>query len=160
MSIDLTFIGQIVVFLALVYLLKKHLYGPMTAAMEARAAKIAEGLAAADAGKHAKEKAEEEIKKQLTEARAKAQEIMAAAEKRAAEFHEESINKARAEADRIVEGAREEVTAELNRARQQLRSEVADMAIMVAERIVEEGLDAKRHAKLVDSIISREFGNA
>ncbi|MBL4775360.1 MAG: ribosomal protein L7/L12 [Mariprofundus sp.] len=59
MSIDLTFIGQIVVFLTLVYLMSKHLYGPMADLMEARSKKIADGLAAADAGNEAKALAEE-----------------------------------------------------------------------------------------------------
>jgi F-type H+-transporting ATPase subunit b len=77
MSIDLTFIGQIVVFLTMVFLLKKFLYGPLNDAMEARTKKIAEGLAAADAGKDAKAKAAAEIDAQLKDARIKAQAIVA-----------------------------------------------------------------------------------
>jgi F-type H+-transporting ATPase subunit b len=160
MSIDLTFIGQIVVFLTLLALLKKYLYGPLHDLMEQRAAKIAEGLAAADAGKEAKAKAEAEIARQLKEARGKAQEILTAAEKRAAEIEEEITNKARAEAQQIVDSAREEVQAEVNRARQQLRREVADIALLAAERILDEELDAKRHAKLIDKVVSQEIGHA
>ncbi len=160
MSLDLTFIGQIVVFLTLVYLMKKYLYGPMADLMEARSQKIADGLAAADAGKEAKAKAEAEIAEQLKEARTKASEIVAAAEKRAAEVNEEAVVKARDEAQQIVDSARDEVNAELNRARQTLRSEVADIAMLAAERVVESELDAKRHTKLVEGIVSDGFGNA
>jgi len=160
MSIDLTFIGQIVVFLALVYLMKKHLFGPMSELMAARSQKIAEGLAAADAGLDAKAKAEAEIAEQLKDARTKASEIVASAEKRAAEISEEAVNKSRAEAEGIIEAAREEVHAELGRARQSLRNEVADIAIIAAERVIEAELDAKRHADLIDGIVSTGFGHA
>jgi F-type H+-transporting ATPase subunit b len=160
MSIDLTFIGQIVVFLTLVYLMRKHLYGPMSELMETRSRKIAEGLAAADAGKEAKAIAEAEIAEQMKEARIRASEIVAAAEKRAAEIGEESVVKAREEAQQIIDGARDEIGAELNRARQVLRAEVADIAMLAAERVVESELDASRHARLVEGIVSKGFGNA
>lgn len=160
MSIDLTFIGQIVVFLALVYLMKKHLFGPMSELMAARAQKIADGLAAADAGMEARAIAEAEIAEQLKEARGKAAEILASAEKRAAEINEEAVQRARTEAEGIVDAAREEVHAELGRARQALRDEVADIAMLAAERVVETELDASRHSKLIEGIVSTEFGNA
>ena len=160
MSIDLTFIGQIVVFLTLLFLLKKYLYGPLSDLMAQRSAKIAEGLAAADAGKEARARAEAEIAEQLKEARGKAQEILTAAEKRAAEIEEEITNKARGEATQIVEAAREEMEAEVNRARQVLRQEVAGLAIAAAERVLEAELDAKRHSKIVEDVVAQGFGNA
>ena len=160
MSIDLTFIGQIVVFLALVYLMKKHLFGPMSELMEARSKKIAEGLAAADAGLDAKARAEAEIAEQLKDARSKAAEIVASAERRAAEIGEEAVNRSRTEAEGIVDAAREEVHAELGRARQALRNEVADIALIAAERVIESELDAKRHAELINGIVSSGFGHA
>ena len=160
MSIDLTFIGQIVVFLTLLLLLKKFLYGPLNDLMEKRSAKIAEGLAAADAGKEAKAKADAEVAGQLKEARKKAQEILSAAEKRAAEIQEEITNKARDEAGQIVEAAREEVEAEVNRARMVLRKEIAGLAIAAAEQIISAELDAKRHSKLIEDVVAKGFGNA
>ncbi|HKJ83617.1 MAG TPA: F0F1 ATP synthase subunit B [Mariprofundaceae bacterium] len=160
MSIDLTFIGQIVVFLTLLYLLRKHLYGPLSELMEARSKKIAEGLAASEAGREAKAKAEEEIAQQLKEARGKAQDILSAAERRAAEIQENATNKAREDARQIVESAREEVEAETNRARQALRQEVADLAVMAAERVLDAELDDKRHAKLIEDVVNQGFGHA
>ena len=160
MSIDLTFIGQIVVFLTMVFLLKKFLYGPLNDAMEARTKKIEAGLAAADAGKEAEAKAAAEIDAQLKDARMKAQAIVASAEKRAAEVSEEAITKARSDSQQIVEAAREEVEAEANRARQALRKEVADIAMLAAERVIDAELDAKRHAKLIDGVVAEGFGRA
>ncbi|MDX8392698.1 MAG: F0F1 ATP synthase subunit B [Mariprofundaceae bacterium] len=160
MSLDLTFIGQIVVFLTLLFLLKKLLYGPLNELMEKRSAKIAEGLAAADAGKEAKAKADAEIAQQLKDARNSAQGILSAAEKRAAEIQEDMTNKARNEARQLVEAAHEEIEAEVNRARQELRQEVAGLAIAAAERVIDAELDGKRHAKLIDGVVAQGFGNA
>ncbi len=160
MSIDLTFIGQIVVFLTLVYLMKKHLYGPMNDMMEARSRKIAEGLAAADAGLEAKEKATIEAEKQLAKARAEAQKILSKAETRAAEINEEAVHKARQDAEQIMASAKEEIAAEIERARQALRGEVAEIAMSAAEQIVQAELDAKRHAALIESIVEREYQKA
>jgi len=128
--------------------------------METRTAKIAEGLAAAEAGVEAKEKAEAEIAAQLEEARAKAHEIVTSAERRAAEINEEAVNRARTEAEQILDSAREEMGAEVERARQGLRQEVADIAMLAAERVVEAELDAKRHSKLIDGIVKQGFGAA
>ncbi len=160
MSIDLTFIGQIVVFLTFLGLMKKYLYGPLNDLMEQRSEKIAQGLAAADAGNAARAEAETEMGKQLKEAKGKAQEILLAAEKRAAEIAEEVTTKARNEAQQIVDAAREEVGAEMNKARQTLRKEVADLAILAAERVLDVELDGNRHAKLIDTVISQEIGHA
>ncbi len=160
MSIDLTFIGQIVVFLVFLGLMKKYLYGPLSDLMEQRSEKIAHGLAAADAGKEARARAEAQIAGQLKEARGKAQEILTASEKRAAEIEEEITIRARNEAQQIVDAAREEVGAEINKARQALRKEVADLAMLAAERILDTELDGKRHAKLIDTVISRGIGHA
>ncbi|MDQ6959872.1 MAG: F0F1 ATP synthase subunit B [Mariprofundaceae bacterium] len=160
MSIDLTFIGQIVVFLVFLGLMKKYLYGPLSDLMEQRSVKIAEGLAAADAGKEARAKAKAEIATQLKEARGKAQEILTASEKRAAEIEEEITTRARSDAQQIVDAARDEVGAEINKARQALRKEVADIAMLAAERVLEVELSGQRHAKLIGDVISKEIGHA
>ncbi len=160
MSIDLTFIAQIIVFVTMVMLLWKLLYGPMNDLMEARSRKIAEGLAAAEAGLEARAEAEAEVARQLDDARAKAHEIIASAERRAAEINEEAVTRARKEAEGIVDAAREEVNAEVQRARQELRQEVASIALLAAEKVIESDLDAAKHGKLIDGIVEKGFGAA
>ncbi|OIQ00599.1 MAG: ATP synthase F0 subunit B [Zetaproteobacteria bacterium CG2_30_46_52] len=153
MSLDLTFIGQIVVFLTMVILLTKLLYTPLNDAMAARTQRIADGLAAAEAGKNAQADAEAEAKVQIEKAKQTAQEIVAAAERRALAVSEESIAKARHDSEMIVQSAREEAEAEAGRLRQTLRQEVATLAVMAAEKIVEAELDAKKHAALIEKVI-------
>jgi len=160
MSIDLTFIGQIVVFLALLGLMKKYLYAPLSDLMEQRSKKIAEGLAAANAGEDARARVEDEVAQQLKEARVKAQEFVTAAEKRATKVEEEIISKARGEAKQIVDAAHEAMGAEVNRARQELRKEVADLVILAAERVLDAEIDGNRHAKLINDVVEKGFGHA
>jgi len=160
MSIDLTLVGQFIVFITMLLLLKKMLYVPLNDAMEARTKKIEDGLAAADAGLEAKAKADADAAVQIEAAKVKAQEIIAAADKRAAEVKEEAVQKARAEAEGIMDAGKEELAAEVSRAEQALREEVAEIAILAAERIVGEELDAKKHAKLIDSVVKQGFNAA
>jgi len=160
MNIDLTFLAQIVVFITMVWVLWKLLYGPLNSLMEARSSKIAEGLEAAQAGLEAKALADVEAAKQLEEARKRAHDIVAAAEKRAAEISEEALNKSRVEAERILDAAREEVGAEVERARVALRQEVASIAMLAASQVIDAELDAARHSKLIDGIVAKGFGNA
>ncbi|OIO72024.1 MAG: ATP synthase F0 subunit B [Zetaproteobacteria bacterium CG_4_9_14_3_um_filter_49_83] len=160
MSIDLTFVLQIVVFLTMVGLLWKFLYGPLNEAMDARAKKIEDGLAAADAGVEAMAKAQADIANKIEEAKQTAHSIVVSAEKRAAELAEEATLRARKDADAIVVAGKEELAAEVSKARQQLRAEVVDVALLAAGRIVEAELDAKRHEKIINDAIQQGFGNA
>jgi len=154
MSLDLTLIGQFVVFITMLILLSKLLYAPLNDAMAARTQKIADGLAAAEAGKNAQADAEAEVKVQIEKAKQKAQEIVLAAERRALEVSEEAVTKARHDSELIVQSAKEEAEAEAGRLRQSLQLEVASLAIMAAEKIVEVELDAKKHAALIEKVIA------
>ncbi|MDQ6989784.1 MAG: F0F1 ATP synthase subunit B [Mariprofundaceae bacterium] len=155
MSIDLTFIGQIIVFLTMVILLSKLLYTPLNDAMAARTQKIEDGLAAAEAGKNAEADAQAAVKVQIEEAKQKAQEIVASAERRALEVAEEAVNKARHDSDLIVQSAKEEAEAEAGRLRQALKQEVAALAMLAAEKIVETELDAAKHTALIEKVIAQ-----
>ncbi len=154
MSLDLTFVGQIIVFLTMVFLLTKLLYQPLNDAMAARTQKIEDGLAAAEAGKNAQADAEAEVKVQIDGAKQKAQEIVAAAERRALEVAEEAVAKARHDSELIIQSAKEEAEAEEGRLRQTLQQEVASLAVMAAEKIVEVELDANKHAALIEKVIA------
>jgi len=160
MSIDLTLVGQFIVFITMLLLMKKMLYVPLNDAMEARTKKIEAGLAAADAGLEAKARADAEAALQLDAAKSKAQEIVSAAERRAAEVKEEAVVKARVEASAIVDAGKEELASEVNRAKQGLREEVAGIALQAAEKIVGVELNAKRHASLIDASIAKGFDAA
>ena len=94
---NLTLLGQMGTFAVLVFFVWRFLWGPLTRVLEERTKRIADGLAAAERGKHEQELAERRAADVIKEARSEAQEIIARGEKRATEIIEESKSEARAE---------------------------------------------------------------
>jgi F-type H+-transporting ATPase subunit b len=148
-NITSTLFAQLVVFAILSWFTAKYVWPPITKALDERAKKIADGLAAAERGKQDLAQAEARAAQADTEARTRAQEIVANAEKRAAEVVEEAKATAKAEADRIVAAAKAEVDQEVARARDVLRQQVAGLAVSGAERILRQEVDAAKHAAML-----------
>ena len=152
MNINATLLVQIVVFAALWWFTARFVWPPITTALDERSKKIADGLAAADKAKADLQAAELRVEAELKTARAGATEVRAGAEKQAAVLLEE----ARAEAARIVaaaqKAAEEEASLAAQRAREQLRDQVALLAVAGAERILRREIDATRHAELLSNL--------
>jgi F-type H+-transporting ATPase subunit b len=142
-------------FAVLVYFIWRFLWDPITQMMADRTKRIADGLAAAEKGRHELDLAEKRAADVLRDARSKASEVIAHAERRAAEMVDEAKAEAKAEAQRIVTAARGDIEQEQNRAREELRAALADLVVMAASKILEKEIDAKAHAKLLDSAIKQ-----
>lgn len=155
MNINLTLVGQMITFILLIILMRKYLYGPLSAAMATRRQKIAEGLEAAERGKSEQHLAERRAAEVLNEAKQRATEIVAAAEKRGNEVREEAKAVARQEAEQILAAARAEVEQEYNRAREELRARVAQLAVEGAERILGREIDQKAHAQILERMVAQ-----
>lgn len=155
MNITVTLFAQMVAFALLIWFVNKFLWGPLTAMMEARQKRIADGLAAAEKGKHEQELAEKRAKDLLLAAKNQAAEIISQAEKRASEIVEEAKGHGRAEGERIIVGARAEITQELNRAKEALRGQVVSIAIAGAEKILAREIDPKTHGDLLNQLTAR-----
>ncbi|GMQ76964.1 MAG: F0F1 ATP synthase subunit B [Gammaproteobacteria bacterium] len=152
---NLTLIGQMGTFAVLVYFIWRFLWDPITQMLEDRTKRVADGLAAAEKGKHELDLAEKRAANVLRDARSKASEVIAHAERRAAEIIDEAKVEAKVEAQRIITVARADIEQEQNRAREELRAAVADLVVMGASRILEKEIDAKAHARLLDSAIKQ-----
>lgn len=152
MNINATLIVQIVVFLALWWFTAKFVWPPIVKALDERSKRIADGLAAADKAKSDLAAAEKRVEAEIKQARASAAEVRASGEKQAALLVED----ARAEATRIVSEARKAAEAEAElaaqRAKDQLREQVATLAVAGAERILRREIDANRHAELLTGL--------
>ncbi len=149
MNINATLIVQIVVFLALWWFTARFVWPPITKALDERSKRIADGLAAADKAKADLASAERRVADELKAARDGAAEVRSGAERQAGQVLEE----ARAEAGRIVAAAKkaaeEEAGLAAQRAKDQLREQVATLAVAGAERILRREIDANRHADLL-----------
>ena len=152
MSINATIWVQIVVFLALWWFTARFVWPPIVTALDERSKKIADGLAAADKAKADLQAAEARVETELKKARESASEVRVGAEKQAAGL----LDDARAEAARILENARkaaeEESTLAAQRAREQLKDQVAALAVSGAEQILRREIDAQRHADLLANL--------
>jgi F-type H+-transporting ATPase subunit b len=149
MSITATFIIQMIVFLILVGFTMKYIWPPITAALDARAKKIAEGLSAADKAKAELAQANQRIEQQLSAARDDAAKRLADAERLAQSMIEEARGKASAEGAKIVAAARAEAEQEASKAREALRDQVAALAVKGAEQILRKEVNPAVHADLL-----------
>ncbi len=144
----------IVQFLLLLYLLQRFLWGPVTKTLDARAARIREGLEMAEAAKAERLRMQAEVERLLAEARSEATAIAdrmtAAAEAAAAEVRAE----ARAEADRIREKGRVDAQSLHDQALAQLRSELASMVVLAAGRLLGREISADQHRVLIEQSLN------
>ena len=154
MNINLTLIGQMVTFCIFVWFCMKYVWPPILAAMTEREQKIADGLAAADRASHDLELAQKEAVDRLKEAKEEAAGIIDAANKRANQLVEEAKDAAVVEADRVKAAAQAEIEQETNRAREQLRGEVAALSLAGAEKVLGAAIDQSAHKELVDKLAS------
>jgi len=141
-----------IAFICFVMFCMKYVWPPILAAMAEREKKIADGLAAADRASHDLELAKEKAVERLTEAKHEAAAIIDAAGKRSNQIVDEAKSAAVVEADRVKVSAQAEIEQEINRAREQLRGQVAALSLAGAEKILGAAIDQKVHAGLVDKL--------
>ena len=152
MNINLTLIGQMVFFALFVLFCMKYVWPPILAALQERTEKIADGLAAADRANHDLELAQEKAVERLKVAKVEASGIVDAANKRANQIVDEAKDAAVVEGDRVKASAQADIEQEVNRAREQLRGQVATLAIAGAEKVLGAEIDAAAHADLVEQL--------
>ena len=152
MNFNLTLIAQAIVFVAFFMFCAKFVWPPLLRAIETRQKTIADGLAEAERGRSSLAEAHKQTDVLMRDARARAQEIVAAAEKAAAQRIEESKSQARNEGERIVAQAKAQIEQEVQSARQQLREQVAALAVSGAEKILAREVDARAHSEMLDRL--------
>jgi F-type H+-transporting ATPase subunit b len=152
MDLNATIIGQSIAFFVFVWFCMKFVWPPITKALEDRQKKIADGLESADRAERNLELAQERAAEMLREAKGQAAGMIEQANKRANQIIDEAKDQAREEGKRIIAGAQAEIEREVNRAKEQLRSQVAAIAIAGAEKILEASIDEKAHAELADKL--------
>jgi F-type H+-transporting ATPase subunit b len=148
-SINATLIVQMIVFAILVWFTMKFVWPPITAALDERAKKIADGLSAADKAKADLAAANSRVEQQLSAARDDAAKRLADAERLAQQIVEEAKGRANDEGAKIVAAARAEAAQESVKAREALRDQVAALAVKGAEQILRKEVNPSVHADLL-----------
>ena len=152
MDFNLTLIAQAVTFTAFIVFCAKFIWPPLLRAIETRQKQIADGLAQAERGRSSLSEAQKQTEALLREARERAAEIVAQAERTAHQRIEESKSQAKAEGDRLVAAAHTQIEQEVRSAKQQLREQVAQLAVTGAERILRREVDARAHSEMLDQL--------
>ncbi len=152
MNLNATMIGQAIAFAILIWFSVKFIWPGLTTAIEDRQKKIAEGLSAADKSQKDLIEAKAQANELIKEARDKAAKIVEQANRRGNEMVDEAKGAALAEGQRLLGDARQEVALEKGRVRDQLRAEVATLAIAGASRVLGREIDARAHADLIEQL--------
>jgi F-type H+-transporting ATPase subunit b len=151
-SINATLIIQMIVFAILVWFTMKFVWPPITAALDERAKKIADGLSAADKAKAELAQANKRVEEQLSAARNDAAQRLADAERLAQSMIEEAKGRANDEGQKIIAAAKAEAEQEATKAREALREQVAALAVKGAESILKREVNPGVHAELLNRL--------
>ncbi len=152
MNLNATLIAQFVVFFILAGFTMKFVWPPLMKALDERAQKIADGLAAADRGKAEMAAAAKRVQTELAGARDEGQKRIGDAEKRAQGMIEDAKKTASEEAARIIAAAKADAEQQVAKAREALRGEVATLAVKGAEQILKREINAAAHADLLNQL--------
>jgi F-type H+-transporting ATPase subunit b len=148
-NINGTLVAQAIVFALLVLFTMKFVWPPIAAALDERARKIAEGLAAADKAKSELSSANKRVEEELAKSRSETTARLADAERRGQAIVEEAKSKATEEGNKIIAAAKVEADQQTIKAREVLREQVAALAVKGAEQILRKEVNAGVHADLL-----------
>jgi F-type H+-transporting ATPase subunit b len=152
MNLNFTLFAQAAAFILFIVFTVKFVWPPLLRAIETRQKTIADGLAEAERGRSSLADAQVQTEAILKEARARAQEILVAADKSANQRVEDSKTQAKTEGERLVAAAKAQIEQEVNAAKQTLREQVASLAVSGAEKILRREVDAKAHADMLNQL--------
>ena len=152
MSITGTLIIQMIVFLILVGFTMKFVWPPIAAALDERASKIADGLAAADKARAELSAANQRVEAELAKSRNETAALLADAERRGQQIVEDAKARATEEGNKVIAAARAEAEQQTVRAREVLREQVAALAVRGAEQILRKEINPGVHAELLSRL--------
>jgi len=151
-NLNATILAQMLVFAIVIWVAMKFLWPEITGSIQERNRRIAEGLAAAEQGRKDLVEAESRAEELVKAAREHALAMENQAQVRANQIVEAAKQTAQNEAARIVESARAQVTLDIQKAREELRGQVASLAVRGASQIIEREIDPRTHAQLLDKL--------
>ena len=154
MSINATLIAQIIVFGILIWFTMKFLWPPISAAMDERAQRIADGLSAAERAQAELKDADARVADEIKKARAQAAEIVDKAHAQANQIVDKAKTDALLEAARVKATAQADIDGMVGKAREALRGQVASLAVQGASKIVQREIDPAAHKALLDQLVA------
>jgi len=151
-NLNATILAQMCIFALVIWVAMKFLWPEITGSIQERTRRIAEGLAAAEQGRKDLVEAEARAEELIKAARERALAMENQAQARANQIVEAAKQTAQSEAARLLEGARAQVTLDTQKAREELRGQVAALAVSGAAQIIGREIDPRAHAQLLDKL--------
>jgi F-type H+-transporting ATPase subunit b len=148
-------ISQIVNFTLLALLLYFVAYKPVLRMLDERSARISKGVEDAENASRRAAQMEQEFERQLAEARREGQVIVAQATQVSERAGQEILDRAREEARTQIERAREEIARERDLAMADLRRQVAELSLMISEKILGEALNDQNQHRLIAEFLEQ-----
>ncbi|OCH12093.1 MULTISPECIES: F0F1 ATP synthase subunit B [unclassified Aliivibrio] len=155
MNMNATLLGQAIAFALFVWFCMKYVWPPIMEAIEERQKKIADGLSAAERAAKDLDLAQANASDQLKEAKRAATEIIEQANKRKGQILEEAREEALTERQKILTQGEAELESERKRTRDELRKQVATLAVIGAEKILERSIDVEAQKDILDTITAK-----
>jgi len=151
-NINASLFIQWIPFLFLAWFTARFIWPPITKALDERAHKIADGLAAADRAKLELSNANQRVEQQLAATREESTKRIADAERMAAGLIEDAKRRAVEEAAKIMSAAKADAEQQIVSAREALRDQVAVLAVKGAEQILHREVNMQVHAELLSRL--------
>ena len=155
MNMNATLLGQAIAFALFVWFCMKYVWPPIMEAIEERQKKIADGLSAAERAAKDLDLAQANASDQLKEAKRAATEIIEQANKRKGQILDEAREEALTERQKILTQGEAELESERKRARDELRKQVATLAVIGAEKILERSINVEAQKDILDNITAK-----
>ncbi|MEJ2109214.1 MAG: F0F1 ATP synthase subunit B [Acidobacteriota bacterium] len=148
-------IWTIVVFLVLLFLLKKFAWGPLLNALEARQERIQKSLDDAQKAQQELERLNRESAEILKQARVEAEAIVSKSYAESEKLRDDMKQKAREESEAIIRDARSQIETETGKALRQIRSEIADMSVMIASKLIQRNFTKEDNNELIEETLKQ-----
>lgn len=150
-----TLIAQLCNLFIQVLLIKKFLFKPIREILEKRKAKADAEILDATKAKEEALAMKSEYEQNMQDAKNKANEILATAQKTATLQSEEILREANAQAVQIKTKAERDIEQEKRKAVNDIKNEIGDMALEIAGKVIEREVSAEDHTKLIDEFINK-----
>ena len=148
------FVWQTLLFVGLLFLLRKFAWKPILESVNERETSIKDALRSAEKAKEEMQAAQADNKRILQEARAEKEALLADAKKTASDMVNQAKESAQTEADKIMQQAQQAIQAEKEDALKSLKTQVAGLSLDIAQKVLQDELtDNKKQTALVEKLL-------
>jgi F-type H+-transporting ATPase subunit b len=155
LEINVTFFVEVIAFVAMLLILRRWVYPRIMAAAEARQNQIARALEEAERSRQDAAAALEDVSREVEDARAQARDLLDRARKAAVVETEELVRKGRKDAEAQLQRARAEITAERDRAIEEIRAQVGTLVVSAAGKVLGQAIDRSAHSRLIEESLAQ-----